>query len=165
MKNPEKIYKLQRSKWKQIPEASPLRFRLGELQKRSQSSEQRLVSSHTVGNWLNTDSSRENVKRDEKDMQALSESHTNPILKVTMREKESLVVTDSHIAVFWDQEVKKISAYDSEGRKSTPIFRNRTLSDYVVHVIDFSQGTQSNMQEGTITVSTKENPNILKTKI
>ena len=77
-----------------------------------------------------------------------------------MREKESLVVTDSRIVVFWDKEVKKNSSYDSKGRKSNPIFSNRTLSDFVVHGVDFSQGTQSKMQEGAITVSTKENPNI-----
>ena len=45
------------TKWKPRPDSNPLRFQWGELQKRSQSSEQRLVSSHTVGNWLNTDSS------------------------------------------------------------------------------------------------------------
>ena len=88
-------------------------------------------------------------------MQALSESHTNPNLGVIMREKESLVVTESRIVVFWDNEVKKISSYNSEGRKSTPIFSNRTLSDCVVYGVDFSQGTQINMQEGAITVSTK----------
>ena len=60
-----------------------------------------------MGNWLNTDSSIENIKRDEKDMPALSESHTNPSLGVTMRGKESLVVTDSRIVVFWDKKVKK----------------------------------------------------------
>ena len=45
------------TKQKPRPEVRPLRFRWGELQKRSQRSEQLLVSSHTVGNWLNTDSS------------------------------------------------------------------------------------------------------------
>ena len=93
-------------------------------------------------------------------MPALSESHTNPNLGVTMMGKESLVVTDSRIVFFWYKEVKKSSSYDSEGRNSNPIFSNRTLSDCVVHGVDFSQGTQSKMQEGTITVSTKENPNI-----
>ena len=34
------------------------------------------------------------------------------------------------------------------------------MSDCVVHGVDFSQGNHSKMQEGTITVSTKENPNI-----
>ena len=51
------------TKRKPRPEASPLRFRLGGLQKRYKSSEQHLVSSHTVGNWLNIDSSIENIKR------------------------------------------------------------------------------------------------------
>ena len=36
------------------------------------------------------------------------------------------------------------------------------MSDCVVHGVDFSQGNQSKMQEGAITVSTKENPNIKK---
>ena len=85
---------------------------VGEIQNKSQSSEKHLVSSHTVGNWLNTDSSIENIKRDEKDMPALSERHTNLNLGVKMRGKESLVVTDSHIVVFWDKEVKKSSSYD-----------------------------------------------------
>ena len=93
-------------------------------------------------------------------MQALSESHTNPNLKVTMRGKDSLVVTDSHIFVFWDKEVKKSISYYPEGKNSTFIFSNITSSDCVVHGVDFSQGTQSKMQEGAITVSTKENPNI-----
>ena len=75
------------TKRKPRQEASPLRFHSRELQKRSQSSEQRLVSSHTVGNWLNTDSSIENIKRYKKDIPALSESHTNPNLGVTMRGK------------------------------------------------------------------------------
>ena len=79
-----------------------------------------------------------------------------------MRGKESLVVTDSCIVVFWDNEVKKSSSYDSKGSKSNPIFSNTTLSDCVVHGNDFIQGTQSNRQEGAITVSTKENPNIKK---
>ena len=72
-----------------------------------------------------------------------------------MREKESLVVTDSHIVVFWDTEVKKSSSYYSQVSKSTPIFSNRTLSDCVVHGVDFSHRDQSKMQEGAITVSTK----------
>ena len=55
--------------------------------KRSKSSEQHLVSSHTVGNWINTYSSIDNIKRDEKYMPELSESHTNPNLGVTMRGK------------------------------------------------------------------------------
>ena len=93
-------------------------------------------------------------------MQALSESHTNPNLGVTMRGNESLVVTVSCIVAFWDKEVNKSSSYYSEGSKSTPIFSNRTLSYCVVHGFDFSQGTQSKIQEGAITVSTKENPNI-----
>ena len=46
------------------PEASPLRFQWGELQNQSQSSEQRLVSSNTMGNWLNIDSRIDNIKRD-----------------------------------------------------------------------------------------------------
>ena len=54
-----------------------------------------------MGDWLNTDSSIENIKRDKKDMPALSEIHTNPYLGVTMRGKERLVVTDSRIVVFW----------------------------------------------------------------
>ena len=95
-------------------------------------------------------------------MHALSESHTNPNLIVTMRGKESLVVTDSRIVVFWDKEVKQSSSYDSEGSKSTPIFNNRTLSDCVVHGVGFSQGNPSKMQEDAITLSTKENPNIKK---
>ena len=73
-----------------------------------------------------------------------------------MRGQESLVVTDSRIVVFWYKEVNKISSYDSEGRKSTPIFSNRTLSDCVVHCVDFIQGAHSKMQEGAITVSTKK---------
>ena len=97
---------------------------------------------------------------DEKEMQALSESHTNYNLGVKMREKESLVVTDSRIVVLWDKEVKKISSYDSEGSNYTPIFSNIILSDCVVHGVCFSQGTQSKIQEGAITVSTKENPKI-----
>ena len=111
-------------------------------------------------NWLNTDSSIDNIKRDKKDMPALSEIHTNPNLGVTMRGKESLVVTDSRIVVFWYKEVKKSSSYDSEVRNYTPIFSNITLSDCVVHGVDFSRGTQSKIQEGAIPVSTKENPNI-----
>ena len=79
-------------------------------------------------------------------MPALSESHTNPNLGVTTRGKESLVVTDSHIVVFWDKEVKKSSSYYSQVRKSTPIFSNRTLSDCVVHGVDFGQVNQSKMQ-------------------
>ena len=75
------------TKRKPRPEASPLRFQWEELQKKYQSSEQRLVSSHTVGNWLNTDSSIDNIKRDEKYMPALSECHTNPNLGLTMRSK------------------------------------------------------------------------------
>ena len=46
-------------------------------------------------------------------MPALSESYTNPNLGVKMREKESLVVTDYRIVVFWYKEVKKSSSYDS----------------------------------------------------
>ena len=88
-------------------------------------------------------------------MQVLSESHTNPNMGVTMRGKGSLFVTDSRIVVFWDKEVKKISSYHSEGSNPTPIFSNRTLSDCVVCGVDFSQGTQSKIQEGAITVSTK----------
>ena len=79
-----------------------------------------------------------------------------------MRGKESLVVTDSRIVLFWEKEVKKIRSYDSEGSKSTSIFRNRTLSDCVVHGVDFIQENQSNMQEVAIMVSTKENPNTYK---
>ena len=93
-------------------------------------------------------------------MQGLSENHTNPKLGVTMRGKESLVVTDSRIVVFWDKEVKKSSSYDSEGSKSTPIFIDRNFSDCVVHGVDFSQGTPSKMQEVAIIVSTKDNQNI-----
>ena len=88
-------------------------------------------------------------------MPELSESHTNPNLGVKMREIESLVVTDSHIFVFWDKEKKKSSSYDSKVRKSTLIFSNRNLSDCVVHGVDFSQVNQSKMKEGAITVSTK----------
>ena len=62
-----------------------------------------------MGNGINKDSSIDNIKMDEKDMPSLSESHNNPNLGVTMREKESLVVTESHIIVFWDKEVKKSS--------------------------------------------------------
>ena len=46
--------------------------------------EQCLVSSHTVGNWLNIDSSIENIKTDKKDTTELSECHTNPDLWVTI---------------------------------------------------------------------------------
>ena len=46
-------------------------------------------------------------------MPALSESHANPNLGVTIRGKESLVVTDSYIVMFWDNKVKKISSYGS----------------------------------------------------
>ena len=95
------------------PEDSPLCFRWGGLQNRSQSSEQRLVSFSTVGNWLNTDLSIENIKRDKEEMPSLSEIHTIPNLVVTMRVKESLVVTDSCIVVFCEKEVKKSSSYDS----------------------------------------------------
>ena len=69
------------------PESMPLRFQWGKLQRRSQSSVQRLVSSHTVGNWINTDSSIEDIKMDEEDMPELHEIHTNPNLVVTMRGK------------------------------------------------------------------------------
>ena len=79
-----------------------------------------------------------------------------------MRGKGSLVVTDSRIVVFWEKEVRKISLYDSGGSKSTPIFINRTLSYFVVHGDDFSQGIQNKMQDCAITVSIKENPNIKK---
>ena len=96
-------------------------------------------------------------------MPTLFESHTNPNLGVTMRRKESLVVTDSRIVVFWVSEVKKSSSYDSESSKYTPIFSNITLSDDVVHGFDFSLETHSKMQEGAITVSTKEYLNIFKT--
>ena len=72
-------------KRKPRPEARPLQFRSGGLQKRSQISERRLVSSHTVGSWLNTYSSVENIKRDEEDIPALSESHANHNLGVTVR--------------------------------------------------------------------------------
>ena len=95
-------------------------------------------------------------------MPALSESHTNPNLGVTMRVKESLVVTDYRIVVFWDKEVNKSISYDSQVSNSTPISINRTLIDCVVHGVDFIQGGQCKMQEGAITVSTKENPNIFK---
>ena len=74
-------------KRKPRPEASPLRFQWGEIQKLSKSSEHHFVSSHTVVNWLNTYSSIENIKRDEEDMPELSESHINPNLGVTMRGK------------------------------------------------------------------------------
>ena len=56
-----------------------------------------------MGNWLTANSSIENIKIDEEDMPALSESHRNPNLGVTMRGKDSLVVTESHIVVFWDK--------------------------------------------------------------
>ena len=79
--------------------SQPITVLVWEIQKRSQSSEQRLVSSHTVGNWLNTDSSIYNIERDKKYMQELSESHTNPNLGITMSKKESLVVTESRIVV------------------------------------------------------------------
>ena len=59
-------------------------------------------------------------------MTALSESHTNPNLGVTMRGEDSLVVTDSHIVVFWDKEIKKSISYDSQVRNSTLVFSNRT---------------------------------------
>ena len=95
-------------------------------------------------------------------MTALSEIHTNPNLGVKMRVKESLIVTDYRIVLFWYKEVKKISSYDSEGSKSTHIFRNKNLSGCVIHGVDFSQETQSKTHEGTITVSTKDNPNIKK---
>ena len=77
-----------------------------------------------------------------------------------MRRKESLVVTDSRIVVFWVSEVKKSSSYDSESSKYTPIFSNITLSDDVVHRFDFSMETHSKMQEGAITEETKENLDI-----
>ena len=93
-------------------------------------------------------------------MQALSEIHTNPNLGVAMRGKESLVVTDSRTLAFWDKKANKSSSYDSEGSKSTPIFSNVTLIDFVVHGFGFVQGTQSKKQESAITVSTKVNPNI-----
>ena len=62
---------------------------------------------------INIDSSIDNIKRDEKDTQALSESHTKPNLGLIMRGKESLVVTDSRIVVFWNKEIKRSSSYDS----------------------------------------------------
>ena len=93
-------------------------------------------------------------------MPALSESHTNPNLGVKKRGKESLVVTYSHIVLFWDKEVKKSCSHDSQVSKYTPIFSNRTLGNCKVHGVDFSQRNQSKMQEGAITVSTEENPNI-----
>ena len=136
----------------------------GELQNKSQRSEQRLVISDTVGNWLNTNPSMENIKSNEKDVQLLYEIHTNPNLGVTMRVKESLIVTDSRIVVFWDKEVKKISSYDPEGRTYTPIFRNITLIYCVVPGVYFIQGIQSKIQVGVITVSTKNKPNIKKRK-
>ena len=105
---------------------------------------------------LNTYSSIENIKRDDKDVSELSESHTKINLGVAMRGKESLVVTDSCIVLFWDKEVNKNSLYYSEGSKSNPIFSNRTLSDCLVHGVDFSKEDQRNMQEGAITWSTKE---------
>ena len=79
-------------------------------------------------------------------MPARSESHAYPNLGVTMRGKESLVLTESRIVVFQDEEVKTSSSYESKVSKSTPIFSNRTLSDYVVCDVDFIQGNQSNMQ-------------------
>ena len=91
-------------------------------------------------------------------MPKLSESHTNPNLGLKMRGKDILVVTDSHIVLFLENEVKKRSSYDIEGSKSTPIFSNRTMIDCVVHGVDFSQGTHSKTQKGAIIVSTKENP-------
>ena len=66
-----------------------------------------------MGNWIDTDSSIENIKRDEEDMPALSESYTNPNLGATMRGKEILVVTDYRIVVFWNTEANKSSSYDS----------------------------------------------------
>ena len=65
-----------------------------------------------MGNGINTGSSIENIKRDEEDMPTLSEIHINPNLGVAMRVKDSFVVTDSHIVVFWDKEVKKSSSQD-----------------------------------------------------
>ena len=62
-----------------------------ELQNQSQRSEQSLVSSQTVGNWLNTYSIIDNKKRDKKDIQALSEIQTNPNLGVTMRGKRAML--------------------------------------------------------------------------
>ena len=79
-----------------------------------------------MGNWINTNSSIENIKRDEKDMQALSEIHTNPNLGVKIRGKDIFVVTDSRTVVFWDKEVKKSSSYDSEGSNSNPILAIKT---------------------------------------
>ena len=64
--------------------------------------------------------------------------------------------------MFWDKEVKKSSSYDSGGSNYTPIFSNITLIDCVVHGVNFIQGTQSKIQEGVITVPTKENTNIKK---
>ena len=59
-------------KRKPRPEASPLRFQWGEIQKLSKSSEHHFVISHTVVNWLNTYSSIENIKTDEEDMLGLT---------------------------------------------------------------------------------------------
>ena len=53
-------------------------------------------------------------------MQALSENHANPNLGVTLRGKESRIITDARIVLFWEKEVKKSSSYDSEGSKSNP---------------------------------------------
>ena len=58
--------------------------------------------------------------------------------------------------MFWYKEVNKSSSYDTEVNNSTPIFSNRTLSDCVVHGVYLSQGAQSKIQEGAITVSTRE---------
>ena len=44
-----------------------------------------MVSSYTVGNWINTNSCTENIKRDEEYMPEISEIHINPKLGVTMR--------------------------------------------------------------------------------
>ena len=53
-------------------------------------------------------------------MSALSESHTNHNSGVTMRGKESLVVTDSRIVVFWDKEVKKAVRMIQKAESPTP---------------------------------------------
>ena len=53
-------------------------------------------------------------------MSGLSESHTNHNLGVTMRGKESLVVTDSRIVVFWDKEVKKEVSMIQKAESPTP---------------------------------------------
>ena len=73
-----------------------------------------------MGNWLNTDYIIENIERYTKDMPALSENHTNPNLGVTIRGKESLVVTDSYIVVFGTRKERKAVHLIHKASSPTP---------------------------------------------